>query len=86
MWPMDDPGSHEDSFPFGTAGRFVAGGGLAVLGVAGLALPILPGWALIVPGLAILSPVVPALQPLHDRAIEIYHRFVDQPLAGEGDA
>jgi hypothetical protein len=65
-------------FPGGNVGRIVAGGGLCLIGVAGLALPVLPGWALIVPGLGIMAPAVPVLRPLHLRVIALYRRFTGE--------
>jgi hypothetical protein len=65
-------------FPFGNTGRVVAGGALVLIGVAGLALPLLPGWALIIPGLGIMAPAVPFLRPLHVRVIGLYRRFTGE--------
>lgn len=65
-------------FPFGMPGRIVAGGTLTLVGVAGLALPVLPGWALIVPGLGIMAPAVPFLRPVHLRVISYYRRFTGE--------
>ena len=47
---------------------FVGGIALTTVGVAGLVLPILPGWILIFAGLALLASVVPALRRLASRA------------------
>lgn len=65
-------------FPGGNVGRIVAGSGLCLVGVAGLALPMLPGWALIVPGLGIMAPAVPVLRPLHLRVLMTYRRFTGE--------
>jgi hypothetical protein len=42
--------------------RFVSGVGLLLIGLAGLLLPILPGWVFIIPGLIILADFYP---PIH---------------------
>ncbi len=42
--------------------RFVSGVGLLMIGLAGLILPILPGWLFIIPGLIILADFYP---PIH---------------------
>lgn len=47
--------------------RQLCGWGLLALGVAGLLLPILPGWCFIVWGVVILTPDVPFLGRLLDR-------------------
>lgn len=65
-------------FPFGNTGRIVAGGALVLVGIAGLALPFLPGWALIVPGLGIMAPAVPFLRPLHLKVVAFYRRFIGE--------
>jgi hypothetical protein len=57
---------HPTFVPFKIVGRFIrrsgkrvavtiAGGVLVLAGLAGLALPIVPGWLLIIPGLALLA-------------------------------
>lgn len=48
-------------------GRQLAGWGLLALGVAGLVLPVLPGWVFIAWGAVILAPDVPFLSRLLDR-------------------
>ncbi|MEX1280119.1 MAG: hypothetical protein AB1Z55_05310 [Acidimicrobiia bacterium] len=65
-------------FPFGNTGRLVAGGGLTLVGVAGLALPVLPGWAFIVPGLGIMAPAVPILRPIHLRILRQYRTWIGE--------
>ncbi len=65
-------------FPGGNAGRVVAGSALCLVGVAGLALPMLPGWALIVPGLGIMAPAVPFLRPIHRKVLMTYRRFTGE--------
>ena len=65
-------------FPFGNTGRIVAGSSLLLVGVAGLALPVLPGWALIVPGLGIMAPAVPMLRPAHLKVIGLYRRYTGE--------
>ena len=57
---------HPTFVPFKIVGRFIrrsgkrvavtiAGGFLVLLGIAGLILPVLPGWVFIIPGLALLA-------------------------------
>ncbi len=65
-------------FPGGNAGRIAAGTGLCLVGIAGLALPLLPGWALIIPGLGIMAPAIPALRPLHRRVLVTFRRFTGE--------
>ena len=48
-------------------GRQLAGWGLMALGVAGLLLPILPGWFFLAWGAIVLAPDVPFLSRLLDR-------------------
>lgn len=48
-------------------GRQFAGWGLVMLGVVGLALPILPGWVFLAWGAVILAPDVPFIARLLDR-------------------
>jgi len=62
-------------FPGGRVGRLVVGTSLTTVGLLGLVLPILPGWALIVPGLGIMAPEIPRLRPIHGRAISMLERF-----------
>jgi hypothetical protein len=45
-----------------------AGVGLVLVGIVGLILPVLPGWALIIPGLIILAEYFPAVRRLLDWA------------------
>jgi uncharacterized membrane protein YbaN (DUF454 family) len=46
--------------------RISAGVGLVLIGIAGLILPIMPGWIFIIPGLAILAEYSPRIQRLLD--------------------
>ena len=42
--------------------RLTAGIGMVLLGIAGLILPIMPGWIFLIPGLIILSDFFPPLK------------------------
>ena len=55
-------------------GRIVGGAALTGVGVASLALPILPGIVIIGAGLAVLAPEVPAAQRAVDRIRSLIHR------------
>ncbi|MDH3193623.1 MAG: PGPGW domain-containing protein [Acidimicrobiia bacterium] len=55
-------------------GRIVAGTALTGVGVASLALPILPGIVIIGAGLAVLAPEIPAAQRAVDRIRSLIHR------------
>ena len=44
--------------------RIAAGMGLVLLGIAGLILPIMPGWVFLIPGLVILADYFPAVHRL----------------------
>lgn len=44
--------------------EIIFGTGLILVGIAGLFLPILPGWALIVPGLIVLGKHIPPIARL----------------------
>ena len=46
------------------AGRFLLGLLLVLAGLAGLVLPIVPGWALLIPGLLLLADYIPAVHRL----------------------
>jgi|GEM_PF-1047083 len=48
--------------------RLASGLALVVLGLAGLALPILPGWIFLIPGLVILGDYFPPIRRLVDWA------------------
>ena len=55
--------------------RLATGIGLVILGIAGLILPIMPGWVFLIPGLIILSdffpPVKRVLEWAKRKAIEV---------------
>lgn len=55
--------------------RLVGGGVLLVTGLVGLALPILPGWLLIVPGLSLWSTEFVWAARLRRRAAEEWQRL-----------
>lgn len=57
----------------------VSGMALLALGVAGLALPIVPGWALIFAGLAVLAQEFAWARKLLDRAKARWHRLRGKP-------
>jgi len=42
--------------------RLATGIGLVILGIAGLILPVMPGWIFLIPGLIILSDFFPPLK------------------------
>jgi uncharacterized membrane protein YbaN (DUF454 family) len=46
------------------AARIVGGILLVLIGIVGLALPIMPGWALIIPGLILLADYCPPIRRL----------------------
>jgi len=48
--------------------RLLTGIGLLLIGLAGLLLPILPGWLFIIPGLIILADYFPPIRRLVDWA------------------
>jgi uncharacterized membrane protein YbaN (DUF454 family) len=48
--------------------RLATGGGLVVVGIVGLILPIMPGWVFLIPGLVILSEFFPPLKRVLDWA------------------
>ncbi|MGH9672652.1 MAG: PGPGW domain-containing protein [Bryobacteraceae bacterium] len=48
--------------------RLLTGIGLLLIGLAGLLLPILPGWLFIIPGLIILADYFPPVRRLVDWA------------------
>ena len=54
--------------------RMALGIGLVVLGVAGLILPVMPGWVFLIPGLLILGDYFPPIRRLVDWAKS---RFVE---------
>jgi hypothetical protein len=75
---MDNLGPLNDDNPYRSPGepgsllrwkiaRQLAGWGLLVLGLAGLILPILPGWVFIAWGVVTLAPDVPFFARLLDR-------------------
>jgi len=55
--------------------RLATGIGLVILGIAGLILPIMPGWVFLIPGLIILSdffpPVKRVLEWAKRKALEV---------------
>jgi uncharacterized membrane protein YbaN (DUF454 family) len=48
--------------------KIAAGIGLILIGLLGLLLPVMPGWAFIIPGLIILADYFPAVRRLLDWA------------------
>ena len=48
--------------------KITAGLGLIFIGIVGLILPVMPGWAFIIPGLIILAEYFPAVRRLLDWA------------------
>jgi uncharacterized protein YqgC (DUF456 family) len=44
--------------------RVILGAGLVLVGLAGLVLPILPGWIFLIPGLIILGDYIPPIKRL----------------------
>ena len=48
--------------------KIAAGVGLILIGIVGLILPIMPGWAFIIPGLVILAEYFPSVRRLLDWA------------------
>ena len=46
--------------------KIAAGIGLILIGVVGLILPIMPGWAFIIPGMVLLSDYCPPIKRLLD--------------------
>jgi uncharacterized protein len=48
--------------------RILAGSVLVVLGIAGIILPIMPGWIFLIPGLVILADYFPPIKRLLDWA------------------
>lgn len=50
------------------AARFALGVILVLLGIAGLLLPIVPGWAFLIPGLVLLADYLPPVRRLLDWA------------------
>ena len=48
--------------------RILLGFSLIVLGIAGLILPVMPGWAFLIPGLIILADYFPPVRRLVDWA------------------
>lgn len=44
--------------------RIISGGFLVVLGIAGIILPVMPGWIFLIPGLIILAEYFPWAQRL----------------------
>lgn len=66
--------------------RLVAGIGLVVIGLAGLVLPVMPGWLFIVPGLSLLSTEfrwAAALRRKASRQLDRVRRRTDSPQADE---
>ncbi len=54
--------------------RIFSGIGLVIVGIAGLILPIMPGWVFLIPGLVILAEYFPALRRLVDWAKRVYEK------------
>ena len=48
--------------------RITTGIGLVLLGIAGIVLPIMPGWVFLIPGLVILADYFPPVRRLVDWA------------------
>lgn len=53
--------------------RLAAGGGLVIVGIVGLVLPIMPGWVFLIPGLVILSEYFPPVRRLVEWAKQKAH-------------
>lgn len=60
--------------------RIASGVFLCLLGIAGLILPIMPGWIFLIPGLVILAEYFPWAKSLLDRAKSVVER---KQAAGE---
>lgn len=60
--------------------RFIAGLVILAVGVAGLALPLLPGWALIFAGIAVWAPVFPWARRLEVRGRTFLARHIPGAL------
>ena len=50
--------------PFKKLLRLISGLGLVLIGVAGIILPIMPGWVFLIPGLIILADYFPPIRRL----------------------
>ena len=64
------------------AGRIALGTGLVLLGIAGLILPVMPGWVFLIPGLLILADYFPPIRRLVEFAKK---RFRDAEAAFRKD-
>ena len=59
--------------------RIISGIGLLIIGIAGLILPIMPGWVFIIPGLMILADYFPPIKRLLDWAKAKYETVKNRP-------
>jgi len=68
--------------------RIILGVGLALLGILGLILPVMPGWIFLIPGLLILGDYFPPVKRLVDwaklRFAEAEQQYRKQRGAGGG--